>query len=127
MTNIGFITPNKVLAQSLSTAIAARPELGFQSYILLDPRQATLDVEVLSINVALVDMLDGTGSELQQTLSFCRQLRQTAPGCRVLLLLSPEDRQGKAMAVDLVQNGLAADFVFYDTSLEYLFAKLSAF
>ena len=33
----------------------------------------------------------------------------------------------RAMAVGAKQTGLADDFVFYDSSLAYLFAKLAAF
>ena len=126
MTNIGFITPNKVLAQSISSAITARPDLGFQSYALLDPHQAALDVEVLQIDVAVVDVMEGGPAQTQATLAFCKRLRRAAPACRVLLLLSQDDQAGKEMAVGAVRDGIAADFAFYDTSLEYLFAKLSA-
>jgi len=30
------------------------------------------------------------------------------------------------MAIDAIKNKTADDFVFYDTSLDYLFAKLAA-
>lgn len=126
MKRIGFITTNKVLAQSLAAAVASRPELGLQPFLLLNPRQAALDAEVLGLDVAVVDIMDGASEQTDAILSFCRELRQSISGCRLLLLASQADAAGRSMVVDAMKSGVADDFVFYDTSLEYLFAKLSA-
>ena len=125
MNKIGFITTNKVLAQSLSSAIKARHDLGFESYLLLNPNQAVLDAEVLKIDIALVDVLNN--ADCDAILSLCKALRQNVPACRVFILISQEDKSGKSMAIKAVQGKIADDFVFSDASLEYLFAKLSAF
>ena len=127
MKKIGFITTNKVLAQSLSSAMNARPELELKAFILSDSSQALLDVEVLKIDVAVLDVTSGVNTDASPTLSLCKKLRQAAPACRLLLLLSQNDRAGKKTVVAAVHASIADDFVFYDTSLEYLFAKLSAF
>jgi len=127
MTKIGFITTNKVLAQSLLTAIGTRPELEFEPFFLQNPDQAALDVEVLGIDVAVVDVPDGDLRGRAAVLSLCEKLRGASPGCRILLLLPQDAGAGKEMAVSAVKSLAADDFVFYDTSLEYLFAKLSAF
>ena len=127
MVKIGFISTNKVLAQSLLAAIDARSELGFELFVLLNPSQAILDIEVLKINTAVIDILDGTIIETETALSFCKKLRKANPDCRLLLLLSQDDKIGKKMVINAIRNCIADDFVFYDTSLEYLFAKLSAF
>lgn len=126
MKRIGFITTNKVLAQGLAVAAASKPELGFEVFLLLYPRQAALDAEVLEIEVAVVDVLDGASSESEAILTLCRELRRTAGRCRVLLLVSQADKAGRMMVFNAMKSKLADDFVFYDTSLEYLFAKLDA-
>lgn len=126
MKNIGFITTSKVLAQSLAAAVKCNPELGFEPFLLLDPRQASLDAELLKIDAAVVDVTDGASSETEATLSFCKRLRASLPDCRLLLLVSQDDMTGRETAIRAVKEKLADDFVFYDTSLEYLFAKLAA-
>ena len=125
MRRIGLITTNKVLAQSLSGALKVRPELDFESYPLLNPNQIALDAEVLKIDIALVDVVNNKVGE--DVLSLCRVIRQSVPACRILMLMAQGDNTGKALAIKAIQEKAADDFVFSDASLEYLFAKLSAF
>lgn len=127
MKKIGFITTNKVLAQSLAAAVKSNPKLGFDPFLLLNPHQASLDAEVLEIDVAVIDVIDGASKKAEPILSFCEKLRVTLPACRLLLLVSQDDKSGQKMAIDAMKSKVADDFVFYDTSLEYLFAKLAAF
>ena len=118
MKKIGFITTNKVFAQSLAAAIHSRPDWGIEPHLLLKPRQAVLEAEVLALDAVVIDAADAAPDE---TMAFCRALRQSA-GCRLLLLVP---KKGRRMAIEAVKSQAADDFVFYDTSLEYLFAKLA--
>lgn len=127
MKKMGFMTTNKVLAQSLGAAVRNNIELGFEFFLLLNPYQASLDAEVLNLDVAVVDVIEGGAKETETLLSFCKRLRETVPDCRLLLLVSQDDQPGREMAIRAVKTKVADDFVFYDTSLEYLFAKLAAF
>lgn len=127
MKKIGFITTSKVLAQSLAAAVSSNPALGLAPFLLLDAQQAPLDAEVLQIDVGVVDVIGGTAGESKTALALCRRLRLVVPGCRLLLLVSQEGASGRQMAISAMKNKLADDFVFYDTSLGYLFAKLAAF
>lgn len=127
MKKIGFITRNKMLAQSLAASVKSQPELDFEPFMLLDSQQATLDAEILKIDIAVVDVIDGASDETETALSFCKIIRRAIPSCRLLLLVSQDDKVGRKMAIDAMKTKTADDFVFYDTSLEYLFAKLAAF
>ena len=126
MKKIGFATTNKVFAQSLATSVEKNPALGFVPYLLLNPNQAAIDAEALGIDVAVVDVISGI-TDAEQILSFCRKLRQTVPGCRLMLLVSQNDKAGCELAIKATKNSNADDYIFYDASLQYLFAKLSAF
>jgi len=117
MKKIGFVTTNKVMAQSLAATVRSNPDLGIELFLLLNPKQAALDAEVLELDAAVVDVSD-TALE-----GSCDMLRQAVPGCRLLLLVP---KTGHGMAIKAMKTHAAADFVFYDTSLEYLFAKLAA-
>ncbi|MDL2224595.1 hypothetical protein LJC20_00080 [Eubacteriales bacterium OttesenSCG-928-M02] len=127
MKRIGFITTNKMLAQSLAAATKNWPQLEFEPFLLLDPGQAILDAVVLKIDIAVVDVIDGTAKETETTLSFCKKLKEAVADCRLLLLVSQDDEVGRNMAIGAIKSNLVDDFVFYDTSLAYLFAKFSAF
>jgi len=117
MKRIGFVTTNKVLAQSLAATVKSRPAWGFEPFLLLDPGQAALDAQILRLDAAVVDVADAAleGS--------CETLRRVVPGCRLLLLVP---RNGRRYAIKAMQSKAADDFVFYDASLDYLLAKLAA-
>ncbi|MGI6169436.1 MAG: hypothetical protein ACOYI4_07000 [Christensenellales bacterium] len=125
MKKIGFITTNKVLAQSLAAAVGSDLDLRLETFLMLNLHQAALDAELARIDIAVVDVMDV--KETETVLTICKKLRQTVPDCRLLLLVSQDNKKGRKMAIDAIKSGVAHDFVFYDMSLEYLFAKLAAF
>lgn len=126
MKKIGFITTNKMFAQSFATSIKAQSESEFSPFLLLNPQQARLDIEVMGIDIAVVDIVEIACKDLGTLSTFCNQLRIARPNMRILLLASQDDSVDRRLAMSVVKNGDADDFVFYDTSLDYLFAKLSA-
>jgi|LSQX01.1.fsa_nt_gb hypothetical protein len=123
---IGFITTNKVLAQSLAASLENHPDLKLEPFLLLNPQQALLDADLAKLDIALLDITDLSTRSNEKTCTLCLKLRQTIPGCRLLLLVSQDNIKGREMAIDAIKNKTADDFVFYDTSLDYLFAKLAA-
>jgi len=120
MKKIGLITKNKILAESLSAAMKSTPALEFKPFLLLNSQQALLDAEVFEIDIALIDIASFS-------LSFCQGLHKNLPNCHLLLLVSQDDREIRKMATEAKKKKVVDDFVFYDASLKYLFAKLTAF
>ena len=121
---IGFITTNKVLAQSLVTIIKSYPELEVEPLMLLNRDQTPLDAETLKIDAAVIDMTAGYSEELGMVWELFETLRKTLPECKILLLVSQDDMQGRETAIKAVKQKAADDFIFYDSSLDYLFVKL---
>ena len=126
MKTVAFITTRRVLAQSLANVIQTRPELGLEAQLLLNMEQAPLDAEVLKVDVAVIDQIDSTAERMVAALKLCAQIRVCVPDCRLILLLPQEDAIGRDMAMEAKRGGSIDDFVFQDTSVEYLLAKLVA-
>ena len=126
MKKIGVITKNKVFAQSLATQIKSDPDLGFETHLLHNLKQALLDAEVLKIDLAIIEMITGSHADNEAVLSFCENLRQAVPGCRILLFVAQDDSANRKAAINAMKNRIVYDFVFYDESLQYLLAKLGA-
>lgn len=126
MKRIGLITTNRVLAQSLSVALQNKPALNLEPYLLLDSEQVAVDAKVHAIDVAVIDVIEGIYVDAETLLSCCDKLKTEVPGCRILLLVPQEETASRAMAMEAIRRKAAEDFVFYDTSLNYLFAKISA-
>ncbi|HZK27576.1 MAG TPA: hypothetical protein VFD00_08575 [Thermoclostridium sp.] len=132
MKKIALITTNKILAESLAASVKAMSDLKFEFFLFLNPHQALLDAEILEINIALIDLalINIVASHIEKkeaTLSFCERLHKRLPNCHLLLLVSQDDRAGRKMAMEAKEKKIVEDFMFYDTSLKYLFAKLEAF
>lgn len=120
MKKIALITKNKILAESLAVAMKSTPDLGFKPFLLLNSQQALLDAEIFEIDIALIDFASFP-------LSFCQGLHKALPNCHLLLLVSQDDRETRKMATEAKKKKIVDDFVFYDASLQYLFAKLTSF
>lgn len=127
MRKIALITTNKIFAQSLEAAVNATPELKIHFFLLLNPQQALLDAEIFEIDVALIDMMNSDGAKKENPLLFCEKLHASLPECHLLLLVSQEDMTNRKIAIQAKEKGMVEDFVFYDASLKYLFAKFNAF
>ena len=124
MKRVLFISSNKMLGQGLSAAIQAKPELHFLWAAQLTYPQAVVGVGVYHADVVILDVVDQ--ADMEQAAAVCRSIRQDEPKRKVLLLVRPEQATVRKMAVDTKNIGLADDFVFYDSSLTYLLAKLEA-
>ena len=125
MKTVLFISSNKMLGQGLSSAIQAKPELEVRWAGQLPYPQAIVGVEIYQADVMILDIVDQ--AELEQAVGICRSLRREEPGVKILLLVRPEQAAVRKVAVEAKNTALADDFVFYDSSLTYLLAKLAAF
>ena len=124
MKTVLFISSNKMLGQGLSAAIQSRPKFDFRWTAQLNYPQASVGIAVFHADVVILDIVDQT--EMEQAVKICQSLRQNQQSTKILLLVRPEQAVVRKVAVDTKNAGLADDFVFYDSSLTYLLAKLEA-
>ena len=83
-----------------------------------------MGVDIFHADVVILDVVDQVDVEL--AVEICRSIRQNEQNIKILLLVRPEQAVVRKVAVDTKNAGLADDFVFYDSSLTYLLAKLEA-
>ena len=124
MKTLLFISSNKMLGQGLSAAIQSKSELDFLWAAQLNYPQAIVGVDIFRADVVILDVVDQVDVEL--AVEICRSIRQNEQNIKILLLVRPEQAVVRKVAVDTKNAGLADDFVFYDSSLTYLLAKLEA-
>lgn len=124
MKTLLFISSNKMLGQGLSAAIQSKSELDFLWAAQLNYPQAIVGVDIFHADVVILDVVDQVDVEL--AVEICRSIRQNEQNIKILLLVRPEQAVVRKVAVDTKNAGLADDFVFYDSSLTYLLAKLEA-
>ena len=124
MKTVLFISPNKMLGQGLSAAFQSKPELDFLWSAQLNYPQAVVGVDIFQADVAILDIADQ--ADMEQAVEICRSIRRNKQNVKILLLVRPEQAIVRKVAVDAKNAELADDFVFYDSSLTYLLAKLEA-
>ena len=125
MKRIGFITKNKVLAQSLASLIKSNQDLPLEPYVMLNLEQAAVDADVFEIDVAVIEMVEAA-AETGTIISLCSELRKKSPHCQILLLVPQDMKRSRDEAMNAVNTRTVDDYVFLDTSLDYLLAKLLA-
>lgn len=124
MKTLLFISSNKMLGQGLSVAIQSKSEFDFLWAAQLNYPQAIVGVDIFHADVVVLDIVDQVDMEL--AVKICRSIRRNGQDVKILLLVRPEQAIVRKTAVDTKNAGLANDFVFYDSSLTYLMAKLNA-
>lgn len=124
MKSILFISANKILGQGLLEAILSKPELGFQWTAQLNYSQAIIGAEIFQTDVVILDVVDQT--DMEYALKISEALRQCNGVIKILLLVRSEQDIVRRNSVNAKNKGLIDNFVFYDSSLAYLLAKLAA-
>ncbi len=124
MKTVLFVSSNKILGQGLSAAILSKPEFDFRWEAQLQYSQAIVGADVFHADVVLLDVADQV--DMKCALEICQSLRQNSQTTKILLLVRPEQAAVRAQAVDAKNAGQVENFVFYDSSLSYLLAKLAA-
>ncbi|MEE1393614.1 MAG: hypothetical protein U0K65_05585 [Negativibacillus sp.] len=124
MKTVLFVSSNKILGQGLSAAILSKPEFDFRWEAQLQYSQAIVGADVFHADVVLLDVADQV--DMKRALEICQSLRQNSQTTKILLLVRPEQAAVRAQAVDAKNAGQVDNFVFYDSSLSYLLAKLAA-
>ena len=125
MKTVLFISSNKMLGQGLSAAFQSKPELDFLWAAQLNYSQAVVGIDIFHADVLIMDIADQ--ADMEQAVDICRSIRQNEQDIKILFLVRPEQAVVRKVAVEAKNVGLADDFVFYDSSLTYLLAKLAAF
>ncbi len=124
MKTVLFISSNKVLGQGLSVAIRAKRGFNFRWMARINYLQAAACVDIFHADVVILDIVDQ--ENMDEAIEICQTFRQDEQNVKILLLVRPEQAAVRKVAVETKNNGLVDDFVFYDSSLTYLLAKLEA-
>ena len=75
---------------------------------------------------ALVEIPEKYGDPALDTLDVCDDIREACPFCKIMLMCPEQDKKSIDVCVDAKRNGKIEDYIFYDTTPEYLTSKLEA-
>ena len=76
--------------------------------------------------IALVEIPEKHGDPFQETFGVCGDIREICPECKIMLMCPEQDKRSVDFCVEAKKTGKIEDYVFYDTTPEYLTSKLEA-
>jgi hypothetical protein len=76
--------------------------------------------------VALIETPQSGEYDVSRCLDICANLREKAPWCKLFLCCPDEDRHCIERVIAAQKNMQIDDFLFYDTTTDYLISKLFA-
>ena len=76
--------------------------------------------------LALVEIPERYGSPALDTLDVCEEIKAASPGCKIVLLCPEQDKESVDICIEEKRRNGIEDFLFYDSSMEYLASKLNA-
>ena len=122
MRTIVLIMRRRPVAQGLMQKMIDDASL----HLLYEPDYAQADIAIRThaASTALIEVSESGEYDTSHCLALCTWLRKETPGCKLLLMCPEQDKTGVAQAVEAKKDGCIDDFVFYDSSIDYLVSKL---
>ena len=88
---------------------------------------AALTAETCLPEITVVEIPEsGLWKSAEKCLAICDAIRRQLPGCKQVILCNENDTDSYNAAIHAKQENKIDDFLFYDSSIQYLFSKLEA-
>jgi hypothetical protein len=88
---------------------------------------AALTAAACAPEIAVVEVPEsGPWKSASKCLAICDVIRKQLPLCKVVVLCSENDADSCSAAIHAKQENRIDDFLYYDSSINYLFSKLEA-
>ncbi|MDL2214259.1 hypothetical protein LJB76_01710 [Clostridia bacterium OttesenSCG-928-O13] len=122
MQTIVLVMRRRPVAQGLMLRLEAEPGLT----AIFEPDYANADVAIRShgAGITLIEACESGDYDTSHCLVLCARLRKKTPGCKLLLMCPEQDKGSVSQAVQAKRDGCIDDFVFYDSTTDYLTSKL---
>jgi len=120
-----LIVWRKSIAQGLVHRLRDDPNL----HLIFEPSHSLAQNAARSRNAdaALIEVAEsGEENGISDCLALCARLREEAPQCKLLLMCPERNRDDVSRAVEAKRLSRIDDFVFYDSSIDYVVSKLLA-
>lgn len=124
MKHVLLFMRRKVLSSALSRLAKEKNQLRF--FTETNPANLLIAAKSHRVEIAVIEAAESGEFSVHDSLRLCDEIRRGLPGCKLLLLCSENSEESKRLAISAKQEGHIDDFIFYDTSIDYLMSKLLA-
>ena len=88
---------------------------------------AAVTAESCSPEISVVEIPEsGMWKSAEKCLAICDSIRKQLPNCKQMILCNEDDADSYSATIHAKQENRIDDFLFYDSSVHYLFSKLEA-
>lgn len=107
-------------------ALMAKMQTDQSVHLIFEADYAHADVTIRShgASIALIEVAEMGEYDVSHCLALCTWLRKETPQCKLLLMCPEQDKGGVAQAIAAKHDSQIDDFVFYDSTIDYLMSKL---
>jgi len=99
---------------------------GVVAFGVYNYENAVTSAAVYMPDIVLVEIPENYGTPALDTLEICENVKDTSPGCKIVLLCPEQDKKSVHICVEAKKQGKVEDFLFYDSGVDYLVSKLEA-
>ena len=120
-----LVMNRKILSDSLITQTVS--DNRFELTSVHNYAIASLTAEANASDIAVIEIPEsGSWKSAEKCLAICDEIRERLPSCKQVILCNEDDTDSCYAAIQAKQASRIDDFLFYDNSIHYLFAKLEA-
>jgi len=119
-----LVLGRKVIADLLIKSIGKRANM--EVFGMYDYKNAGVTALSRKPYLALVEIPEKHGFPAFDTLSVCGEIKEASEGCKIVLLCPEQDKESVDICIDAKKRNEIEDFLFYDSSVDYLASKLES-
>ena len=119
-----LVVGRKVIADLLVKSIGSQSNM--EAFGVYDYKSAGTAALSRRPELALVEIPEKQGFPALDTLNICGEIKKINPECKIVLLCPEHDKESVDVCIDAKQRSEIEDFLFYDSSVDYLASKLKA-
>ena len=122
MQTVVFIMHRKPIAQGVMQML--KEKSGFNMYYEPDYEHADTAIRERNAKTVLLEVAENGEYDISYCLSLSARLKKENPLCKLILMCPEQNQACVNEAVVAKKSGRIDEFVFYDTSVEYLATKI---
>jgi DNA-binding NarL/FixJ family response regulator len=114
----------RVIADLLISSIGKNSDI--EAFGIYDYENAEYAALSKLPKIALVEIPERIGTPAQDTLNVCGLIKESSPGCKIVLLCPEQDKESVKICIKAKKVNEIEDYLFYESSVDYLVSKIEA-
>jgi hypothetical protein len=120
--NIIIVMHRRAIAQSIVQVLNTKP--GFNAYLEASHTNTLEAIRRQNAKVALIEVSEDGKHDVVYCLALAEQIKMEFRSCKVIMMCPEQNKTCVDAVITAKRENRIDEFVFYDTTIEYLATKL---